>query len=151
MTGADAHTTAIVVPDDAHAAAAAMREVRYWRARRASAEVVRPPTEVDMASFGATVTLRRDDGREQTFRIVGPPGAGKTFTGARMICELVRRGKKVGITANSHKVIRNLIDATIKAADELGISLQCCQKADKQTPPDIGSSLPRRMKTCSGP
>ena len=51
--------------------------------------------------------------------IQGPPGAGKTFTGARMICELVRHGKKVGITANSHKVIRNLIDAAIKAADEL--------------------------------
>ena len=67
--------------------------------------------------------------------IQGPPGAGKTFTGARMICELVRRGKKVGITANSHKVIRNLIDATIKAADELGIALQCCQKADENEDP----------------
>jgi uncharacterized protein len=63
--------------------------------------------------------------------IQGPPGAGKTFTGARMICELVRGGKKIGITANSHKVIRNLIDATIKAADELGITLQCCHKADE--------------------
>jgi uncharacterized protein len=63
--------------------------------------------------------------------IQGPPGAGKTFTGARMICELVRRGKTVGITANSHKVIRNLIDATIKAADELSIALRCCQKADE--------------------
>ena len=62
--------------------------------------------------------------------IQGPPGAGKTFTGALMICELVRRGRKVRITANSHKVIRNLIDATIKAADEVGIALQCCQKAD---------------------
>jgi uncharacterized protein len=67
--------------------------------------------------------------------IQGPPGAGKTFTGARMICELVRRGWKVGITANSHKVIRNLIDATIKAADELGIDLQCCQKADEVEAP----------------
>ena len=67
--------------------------------------------------------------------IQGPPGAGKTFTGARMICELVRRGKKVGITANSHKVIRNLIDATIKAADEPGIALQCCQKADEVEDP----------------
>jgi transcription elongation GreA/GreB family factor len=56
---------------DPHAAAAAMREVRYWRARRASAEVVRPPMKADTASFGTTVTLRRDDGREQTFRIVG--------------------------------------------------------------------------------
>jgi transcription elongation GreA/GreB family factor len=37
----------------------------------ASAEVIRPPAERDTASFGTTVTLRRDDGREQTFRIVG--------------------------------------------------------------------------------
>jgi transcription elongation GreA/GreB family factor len=65
-----AHRVAIA-NDDAHAAGAAMREVRYWRARRASAEVVRPPAEFDTASFGTTVTLRRDDGREQTFRIVG--------------------------------------------------------------------------------
>ena len=63
--------------------------------------------------------------------IQGPPGAGKTFTGARMICELVRRGRKVGITANSHKVIRNLIDATIEAADELGIDLHCCHKVSQ--------------------
>jgi uncharacterized protein len=52
-----------------------------------------------------------------------------------MICELVRRGNKVGITANSHKVIRNLIDSTIKAADELGIALQCCQKAEEVEDP----------------
>lgn len=61
--------------------------------------------------------------------IQGPPGAGKTFTGARMICELARQGKTVGITANSHKVIRNLIDETIKAADKHGVELHCCQKA----------------------
>jgi predicted RecB family nuclease len=67
--------------------------------------------------------------------VQGPPGAGKTFTGARMICELVRHGKKIGITANSHKVIRNLIDATITAADELGIAVQCCQKADETEDP----------------
>ncbi len=58
----------------------------------------------------------------------GPPGAGKTFTGGRMICEFVRRGKTVGVTANSHKVIRNLIDATIEAADEMDVDLQCSQK-----------------------
>src|SRR5580700_4597205 len=56
---------------DAQAAAAALREVRYWRARRASAEVVNAPADKSLASFGMTVTLRRDDGREQTFRIVG--------------------------------------------------------------------------------
>ena len=56
---------------DREAAAAALREVRYWRARRASAEVVKPPADKSKASFGMTVTLRRDDGREQSFRIVG--------------------------------------------------------------------------------
>jgi transcription elongation GreA/GreB family factor len=65
-----AHREAIT-SDDAQAATAAMREIRYWRARRASAEVIRPPAEMETASFGTTVTLRRDDGREQTFRIVG--------------------------------------------------------------------------------
>jgi predicted RecB family nuclease len=76
--------------------------------------------------------------------IQGPPGAGKTFTGARMICELVGRGKKVGITANSHKVIRKLIDETIKAADELGIALQCCQKADEVEAPQHRLSFAKR-------
>jgi uncharacterized protein len=61
--------------------------------------------------------------------IQGPPGAGKTFTGAQMICESVRRGRTVGITANGHKVIRNLINAAIKAAEEQGLDLHCCQKA----------------------
>ena len=49
----------------------ASRELRYWRARRASAEVVKPSEDKSKASFGMRVTLRRDDGREQIFRIVG--------------------------------------------------------------------------------
>jgi uncharacterized protein len=61
--------------------------------------------------------------------IQGPPGAGKTYVGANMIVELVRLGKTVGITANSHKVIRHLIDETIKVADEKGVPLECCHKA----------------------
>jgi transcription elongation GreA/GreB family factor len=64
-----AHRDALA-KDDRAAAAAASREVRYWRARRASAEVVKP-TDQREASFGMTVTLRRSDGREQSFRIVG--------------------------------------------------------------------------------
>ena len=56
---------------DKEAAAAASREVRDWRVRRASAEVVKPLPARGQASFGATVTLRRNDGREQSFRIVG--------------------------------------------------------------------------------
>ena len=56
---------------DRNAAATASREIRYWGARRASAEVVKTSDDKSKASFGMTVTLRRDDGREQSFRIVG--------------------------------------------------------------------------------
>ena len=69
--------------------------------------------------------------------IQGPPGAGKTFTGARMICALVDAGAKVGITANSHKVIRNLLDEVLKAAEESGTDLTAIQKpAEKED--DLG-------------
>src|SRR5262249_5632264 len=59
----------------------------------------------------------------------GPPGAGKTFTGARMICDLVRAGKRVAVCAVSHKVVRNLLEAVVKAAEEEGIRVSCLQKA----------------------
>ena len=63
--------------------------------------------------------------------IQGPPGAGKTFTGSRMICELVRNGRKIGITAVGHKVIRNLIEKAVEAAHDLGIpGLVCAHKTD---------------------
>ena len=60
--------------------------------------------------------------------IQGPPGAGKTYTAARMICALVDDGAKVGITANSHKVIRNLLDEVVRAAEESGTKLIAIQK-----------------------
>lgn len=50
--------------------------------------------------------------------IQGPPGAGKTFVGAQMIRALVKAGKKVGVTATSHKVIRNLLDEVAAQALE---------------------------------
>ena len=50
--------------------------------------------------------------------VQGPPGSGKTYTGARMILDLLAGGKRVGVTANSHKVISNLLSAVCRAADE---------------------------------
>ena len=60
--------------------------------------------------------------------VQGPPGSGKTFTGGRMICELVRAGKTVGITATSHKVISNFLRAVQHGADEYGMTVNCVQK-----------------------
>ncbi|MBB3971858.1 TM0106 family RecB-like putative nuclease [Hansschlegelia beijingensis] len=66
--------------------------------------------------------------------IQGPPGAGKTFTAARMICRLVDRGQTVAITANSHKVVRNLIDEVLVAAAEMSVDVICLQKPDVMEP-----------------
>ena len=68
------------------------------------------------------------------FPIQGPPGAGKTHSGARMICALVQAGKTVGVTANSHKVIRNLLDEVVKASAEMDIDVRCVQKPSEMEP-----------------
>jgi transcription elongation GreA/GreB family factor len=57
--------------DDRAAVASAGREHRYWTQRRSSAQLVPPPADHSQVRFGARVTIARDDGREQTFRIVG--------------------------------------------------------------------------------
>jgi predicted RecB family nuclease len=68
-----------------------------------------------------------------TLAIQGPPGSGKTFTGARMICALLAAGKTVGITATSHKVIGNLLGAVLRAAAETpGTEVRAVQKGDKE-------------------
>lgn len=56
---------------DRAALARAARDLRYWTARRATAQVITPPTDLAQVQFGSTVTIARDDGRHQTFRIVG--------------------------------------------------------------------------------
>ena len=65
-----AHAAAEVAGDRA-AMAQAARDLRYWNARRATAHVVADPEDTTEIRFGSTVTILRDDGRKQTFRIVG--------------------------------------------------------------------------------
>ncbi|MCI0718307.1 MAG: TM0106 family RecB-like putative nuclease [Acidobacteria bacterium] len=66
--------------------------------------------------------------------IQGPPGSGKTFTGAEMICELVQRGKRVGVAAVSHKVIRRLLEEVLKAARRMGLSgITCLHKMTEKS------------------
>ena len=63
--------------------------------------------------------------------IQGPPGSGKTHMASRMICELVKAGKKIGVTANSHKVIVKLLEEVTKAAEEKNLSIRCIKKGTK--------------------
>src|SRR5712691_4450602 len=68
------------VSSDRASIGAVAREVRYWSARRASAQLVPASGDTSEVRFGATVTIVRDDRRERTFRIVGEdeadPGKG---------------------------------------------------------------------------
>src|ERR1700730_7985548 len=84
----------------AHASAdpAAGRALRYWSARRATARVVPAPIDRSELRFGASVTILRDDGREQTFRIVGEDEADPAQGSISHVSPLARSmfGKRVG-------------------------------------------------------
>jgi hypothetical protein len=97
-------------------------------------------TEPDETALAAAIRLAPH--LEGVFPIQGPPGAGKTHIGARMICTLTHAGKRVGVTANSHKVIRNVLDEVLEAAPERDALVNCIQKAAEDEP-----NLPRLQFT----
>lgn len=74
------------------------RDLRYWSARRVSAEVVHSPTDTTYVRFGACVTFEREDGHQQTYRIVGEdeadPAKGKLSYVSPLAQALM--GKQVG-------------------------------------------------------
>jgi len=63
--------------------------------------------------------------------IQGPPGSGKTYSGAQIVLALVERGMKVGITASGHKVIGNLLDEVITHSQKFDRVVRVVQRADK--------------------
>lgn len=54
--------------------------------------------------------------------IQGPPGTGKTYTGSHLIASLLKAGKRVAVSSNSHKAINNLLEAVDKRMAESGHS-----------------------------
>ncbi len=74
--------------------------------------------------------------------IQGPPGTGKTWTGARMALELLRQGKRVGVTAQSHKAISNFLralDQAVADGDARPTIAQACDNGDDAT--DLGDHV----------
>jgi transcription elongation GreA/GreB family factor len=86
------------VAEDRERVAATARDLRYWSARLQSAEVVTPPANPGHVHFGSTVTVARDDGRRQTFRIVGEDEADPAKGTIPYVSPLARAlvGKGVG-------------------------------------------------------
>jgi transcription elongation GreA/GreB family factor len=78
--------------------ARAGRNLRYWNARRATAQIVPVRLDSNTVQFGNKVTIVRDDGREQTFRIVGEDEADPTLGSISHVSPLARAliGKQVG-------------------------------------------------------
>lgn len=71
--------------------------------------------------------------------IQGPPGTGKSHTAAEMILALIQDGKKVGITALSHKVIVGLMEKVIRAGEKVGVKVSCMRRVSKPSEkPDPG-------------
>jgi transcription elongation GreA/GreB family factor len=89
---------AVQVSGDRAALATLARDLRYWTARRASAQVVAAPSNPDMVQFGSTVTILREDGRRQTFRIVGEDEADPAHGTISSVSPVARAlmGKAVG-------------------------------------------------------
>jgi uncharacterized protein len=63
--------------------------------------------------------------------VQGPPGSGKTYLGAEVVVELVRLGRTVGVTANSHRVIGHLLDKVNERARARGVDVRIGQKTDR--------------------
>jgi transcription elongation GreA/GreB family factor len=84
-------------------AAAPLRDARYFAARVRTAQVIANPASHDTVAFGSTVTFRRDDGRVQTYRIVGEDEADPKAGSISFVSPVARllMGKAVGDIAGA--------------------------------------------------
>ena len=75
-----------------------LRDMRYFKERVRTAELVPAPVSSGLVAFGSTVTFERDDGRVQTYRIAGEdeadPKAGSISFASPVAKSLM--GKAVG-------------------------------------------------------
>jgi predicted RecB family nuclease len=68
--------------------------------------------------------------------IQGPPGSGKTYTGARLIAHLIGLGRRVGVTSTSHKAIHNLI----AEVEKTGVEFRGLKKGDSYETASVTTS-----------
>jgi transcription elongation GreA/GreB family factor len=94
----DAASTIEDVNERRRQAAIPLRDARYLAARVRTAHVVPAPDSTDVVAFGSTVTFSRDDGRVQTYRIVGEDEADPRTGSISFVSPVARSlmGKAVG-------------------------------------------------------
>lgn len=84
------------------------------RFRGSEAETLRRDAE-SASDSALRLAIELDHG---TLPIQGPPGTGKTYTGAHLILALLREGKRIGVSAVSHKAIQNLLKAVLEQSND---------------------------------
>ena len=96
---------------DRDAAAEASRELRYWSARRASAEPVDPPAQGEAITFGMAAMLEDEDGRRRSFRIVGEDEADPKQGRIAWVSPVARAlmgkwvGDEIGLPAGTMEIV----------------------------------------------
>ena len=120
----------------------AARDLLMRRAPRVGQAEGAPLTgEVDNAQDAARRLVQTLD--ESYLAIQGPPGSGKSTVGAEMIVDLVVAGKQVGVTANSHKVIGELLEKTARVASERGVHVAIGQRTRfRSSKPEFADAQP---------
>ena len=101
------------------------------RLRSGPAALERRPDE-STTDHALRVALDLDD---SVLAIQGPPGAGKTYTGASMIVGMLARGKSVGVAAVSHKVVAHLMEKVLELAAKADpkVEVRCKRKVSSKS------------------
>jgi len=75
-----------------------LRDMRYFAERVRTAQIVPQPSSTEIVAFGSTVTFRREDGRTQSFRIVGEDEADPKAGSISYVSPIAKSlmGKSVG-------------------------------------------------------
>jgi superfamily I DNA and/or RNA helicase len=82
--------------------------------------------------------------------IQGPPGSGKTYTAKHVIADLLRHGKKIGISSNSHKAINHLLLNTAQYCKKEGINAYfACTKDTDEALSQLGIDIYKNKKIAS--
>jgi predicted RecB family nuclease len=116
-----------------------VRSLLLKEADPAVAQRIAPGSD-DEADFAVRIV---GDLADSLLAVQGPPGAGKTYTGARMISALVAEGRRVGVLATSHKVIRKLLVDAAGAAEHDGVTMPVAHKppSDDELPAPEGIDI----------
>lgn len=105
----------------------AARDLLLARDPRTSSPVVETQNHIEKAIDWA---LKLD---HSILPIQGPPGTGKSYTAGKMIIGLIKQGKKIGVTALSHKVIESLLQSIWQMAEDKEIPIKMIQKVNERS------------------